>query len=159
LSSGKWRPIPRFTEGDNALQKMMVKLELIKTLMATSPRNSEVTRYAYFEANLLSELEGIDLFDYPVFLRIPEKEINEINPIVVFDVCDNRYHLIKCISIWKSHGLPEPGTYSSDLLKIDEDLYTTESAAQMVAMINAARTADAKAMMQILSEGDKGLLD
>jgi arginyl-tRNA--protein-N-Asp/Glu arginylyltransferase len=159
LSTGKWKSIHEFTEDDNALRVMREKLQMIKMLLTASYRDAEVSRYAYFEANLLSELEGIDLFDYPVFLRIPENEISEINPIVVFDVCDHRYHLIKCMSIWKSSTPGEKGIYSSDLLKIDEDLFVTESATQMVAMINAAKTADSKAMMQILSEVNKGLLD
>jgi arginyl-tRNA--protein-N-Asp/Glu arginylyltransferase len=132
LSSESWQPISTFSDEDIPLKKMN---ERLLDLQQRLGKDYSILKYAYFEANLLSELEGIGLFDYPIFMNVPEIAENELSPVVVFDPRDNCYHLLKCVSVWRSGAPSEPGIYSLHLLKIEEDLFITANAQQLTEVL------------------------
>ena len=136
LSTAEWFSIDRFRPEGIPLQIMFDKLNALQALLAPLKMESEVFQYEYFDANLVPELRDAELFDYPVLLYVfGSAEDIDGDQMVVYDVRDGHYHLVRCMHVWTSsatHHRPE--FYSSHLLKIDEDLFATEFPEEMVAL-------------------------
>jgi arginine-tRNA-protein transferase len=133
LSSSQWLPIQKFSPDSIPIKVMEEKLMLLHKLLTENSITSSVVKYEYFDANLVPELSGAELFDFPVMLvcRIPSKEGE--NPIVVFDVRDGYYHLLNCMAVWLTgNGNEEPGFYSANVLKTKEEIFFSPGAAEML---------------------------
>jgi leucyl-tRNA---protein transferase len=138
LTSNTWVSIKNFLPVNSPLQVMYGKLQALRGVLSGQ---IELRKYAYFEANLLAELEGMSLFDYPIFLLISEKSPGGII-VAVYNVIDSRYSLIRCQSLWKASAPAEQDIYSSDLLKVEEELYSTDSESKMAIAIKELKVID-----------------
>jgi arginyl-tRNA--protein-N-Asp/Glu arginylyltransferase len=131
LCSQQWQPFDKFSSNDVPLDTMCAKLKVLQLLLAQSGVTMRLLKYEYFEANLFPDLQGEDLFDFPVFLY--SLETTSINPIVVYDVRDQRYYLIKCVSLWSPDALNDhPESYNAHLLKMDTILFSTDTPEEIV---------------------------
>ena len=133
FTSSNWKSVDDFSKALSPLQIMIDKLQSLQDLLAKNGIESKLLRYEFFDANLIPELEGIVLFDFPIFLSCTG--LSEENPIV-FDVRDSHYHWIKCKSVWASTSVSNPEeTYSSHVFKFDHGMFSAELPDAMGAVI------------------------
>lgn len=140
FTSSKWKSIDEFTGNSAPLKVMEDKLTLLQQSLSEKGIQSQILKYEFFDANLIPELEGIVLFDFPLFLYchgLPGE-----TPIV-FDIRDNQYHWIKCKSVWASTAMGNPDDmYSTHVLKFDQDMLASYSHETLSAtIINELRMA------------------
>lgn len=131
FTSGLWKPITDFANTSTPLQQMYDKLRVLQNTLAKTGIESKILKYEFFDANLIPELEGIVLFDYPIFLSCVG--LSEESPIV-FSVKDQQYHWVKCKSVWASTSATNPELYSSHVFKFDYNIFSSE----MPELISAA---------------------
>ena len=134
FTSSKWKPISLFSKTSTPLQVMYDKLTVLQKLLIKNGVESRILKYEFFDANLIPELEGIVLFDFPVFLSC--FGLSEENPIV-FDVRDQHYHWVKCKSVWTSTSVSNPeDTYSSHVFKFDHGMLSSEMPEAIVSAVS-----------------------
>lgn len=138
LSSGSWMPIDAFTTEHIPLRKMHEKLSVLHQLLGQKNIYTHQFYYDFFDANLLPELRSLELFDYPVFLLYSEQADEPVNQLVVYNICDHKYHIIKCRGIWKpDFAEPDNKTYSRYLLQPEQVIYSSSHPEAIVRHINA----------------------
>ena len=129
----EWRPLDNFKFLNSPLHLMQEKLRGLQATLAKSGVESRLLKYEFFDANLIPELEGIVLFDFPIFLSC--SGLSEEMPIV-YDVRDAQFHLIKCRSVWASNTVSDSqDIYSSHVFKFDHGLFSNEHPQAMASMI------------------------
>lgn len=131
LSTQKWLPIQEYTPLQNPLDIMRQKLTELQLLLTVAGIESKMMHYEFFQANLSPKLSALQLFDFPVFLYCHENVEDIVNPIVVYEVRDKKFHLLRCISVWKTEETDDDGVYASQLLKVTGDLFSTYSVNDM----------------------------
>lgn len=126
FKSQQWLPMVHFAQTDIPFQLMLEKLNILHQVLAYQNIESSVLRYAYFDANLVPELSETVLFDFPLFLTLSGFEENGLYPIIViYDLINEKYHLLKCFSVWTSAAAADDtGVYSAHLLKVEDDLFS-----------------------------------
>lgn len=130
VQTDRWLPLKIFKAGNAPLTQMRTRLEELKTFLANSGIVSDVTLYDYFYANQTPELSGAELLDFPVFLSTVES-MNDWT-IVVFDVRQDKYMLMKCYPVLTPPAPSVvPGYYSEYVLKSEETLYASASVADI----------------------------
>lgn len=123
LTSSRWRAITDFSNALSPLYVMQEKLHLLRKCLLNNGIDSKILMYEFFDANLIPELEGIVLFDFPVFLTY--SGLSGDTPLV-FDVLNEKYRWIKCKSVWASSTAHSPeGMYSTHVLKFDHDIFSS----------------------------------
>jgi arginyl-tRNA--protein-N-Asp/Glu arginylyltransferase len=136
LSSCQWIPIKEFSEDSNPLFLMRNKLEELAELIRQNNTEVLLLQYEFYNANMVPEFNGLELFDYPLFLYCYEIDYEIINPIIVFDVRDMKYHLLQCGSIYQNDSLiVEGANYSAHLLKTGSDIFSAGTSEEMAALL------------------------
>jgi leucyl-tRNA---protein transferase len=126
-ASNQWMPATQFSSSMVPIEVMQEKLRDLRKILSRMHLRSRILKYEFFDANIIPDLSGIILFDFPVFLTVGNTG-GSISPVVVFDIRDNKYHLLKCISLWRSN-LPDDlsDIFSSDLLKVTDEQFASPS--------------------------------
>ncbi len=128
LSSQQWQRIDFFFDDHIPYQVMHKKLMHLQKLLTAAGLQSRVVKYEFFDANLIPDLSDAELLDFPVFLFCIKESEEGTNPILVFDVCDGKYHLLMCMPIWKPNEInPDPSFYSDYFLKSVYEVYASQS--------------------------------
>jgi len=135
VKSGTWLPIHTFTDKEIPLQYMREKLSELQSALMQVDVESKILKYEFFDANLVPELQGAELFDFPLFLIADRLSIEIPDFVVIYDVCEQRYHLLRCKGIWKTNSAVFVDTYASHVLKVGEDLFSSENAEDLCARI------------------------
>lgn len=130
-SSEQWFPIGHFTPLLTPIRIMQEKLNSLQIMLAQARMEVELLRYEFFEANLLPELKDVGLFDFPLFLHHATAGPDPLITVIVFDIKEEIYRLIRCRSLWNSNLPNLNGMYSSELLKQDQVVFSG-SAEEMV---------------------------
>lgn len=131
LRSNHWLGIEVFTPESIPYEVMRNKLSTIQTLITQAGLESNIVNYEYFDANLVPDLREAELFDFPVFLFCSNKE-DDMLLLLVFDVRDDRYHLLICVPFWQPGEVnPDPNLYSSFVLKTLHEIHATDLAEEM----------------------------
>lgn len=130
-SSERWFPIDHFTPLLTPIRIMQEKLNSLQIMLAQARMQAELLRYEFFEANLLPELKDVELFDYPLFLYHAATGTDPQVTVIVYDIKEEIYRLIRCRSLWNSNLPNLNGMYSSELLKQDQVVFSG-SAEEMV---------------------------
>lgn len=132
-----WLPIKQFSYDSIPLDSMIVKLHMLHDALKKEQVNSVFQYYEFFDADLINSLNGLRLFDFPVFLFC--FGINTSNPIVVYDVRDEKYHLITYHCIYETMFEQKDKTrFNTHLLQLSKVLYSTPSIETMVKVISTA---------------------
>jgi leucyl-tRNA---protein transferase len=97
FSSQQWLPIEAFSPESIPYQVMHDKLISIQRLLMQRQCESQVVKYEFFDANLIPDLRGAGLFDFPVFLSCATEAEGDVNPVLVYNVRDAHYHLLSCV--------------------------------------------------------------
>jgi leucyl-tRNA---protein transferase len=138
LQTGRWLPIEKFSTDRHPLQIMKNKLSDLHQILCKSQIESKVLRYEYFDANLVPGLTEAELMDFPVILWCSLLEGDGLVSLVVYDVRDDLYKLIACVSVWSSESANSPeGFYSSHLLKSMQEVSSSETAERMAKVVMA----------------------
>lgn len=94
-------------------------------------------KYDYFDADLMTNLNGMNLFDFPIFIFCFEVDESNPSPIIVYDIRDHQYHLLLSSSIFRTYADQNIGEhYSTNLLKTVKYLYSSESANIMANIVS-----------------------
>ena len=129
IATNQWVPIQHFSDHDIPIRTMQKALVALQKFLLKDNIASNVLKYEFFDANLVPELREADLFDYPLILVLAHHDPVEVGPIVVFDVTDGQYHLLKCVSVWKPESPnPDPEIYGQHLLKVQQEIPAGENA-------------------------------
>jgi arginine-tRNA-protein transferase len=121
LESGKWLCIGEFREERSPFRVMKERLISLQTILSSLRIITTIMKYEFFDANLMPELRGAALFDYPLFLTFEAARADDFMQVIVYNVIDGCYDLVLCRSVWqvKSDSNRE-GLYSTNLLKAIE---------------------------------------
>lgn len=132
IISKTWKAIDQFTKDQGPLEIMERKLKILQNAFSEFKIETRFFKYEFFDANLIPELDGIELFDFPVFVICFSEMWENLYPIV-YDVRDQRYHWTKCRSVWTSNtnGATDE-IYSSQVLKFEEDIVSSELPEEMI---------------------------
>jgi arginine-tRNA-protein transferase len=123
---------------------------LLQSTLLKNGIESKILKYEFFDANLIPELEGIVLFDFPVFLACAGLSMENA---IVFDIRDQQYHWVKCKSVWASTTDTIPNDiYSSHVLKFDCDLFWSDMPELMAATLMNELKLDSKAVSANLEQ-------
>lgn len=137
LMKDAWRDFEEFSSENVPFDMMHNKLRNLCEKLKGREVAHQFQYYDFFDADMIQNLNGMGLFDFPVFIfcfDLAESEI--LIPLVVFDVRNNQYHLVICMKTYRSvfdESLPEH--YNAYLLQITRYLYTGESADEMAEVI------------------------
>jgi arginine-tRNA-protein transferase len=135
LTSENWQEISNFSAEFIPLRIMEEKLKALQIILITYGLKSQILKYEFFDVNLIPELKGIELFDFPIFLICEDLSGEDLNTFV-YDVRDQQYHWLRCKSVWASNGANDQREiYSSHVLKLDEDILITNNAETLTAAI------------------------
>ena len=132
LQDQKWITIDKFSSESIPVSIMQNRLNALHKLLSQLRVKSKVLPYSFFDANLIPDLRDAEVFDFPLLLFSSDHAADNVSPIIVFDVRDGLFHLMKCYSVWT----PNPPNlaeefYSIHLLKIEQDLFSTDVAEEM----------------------------
>jgi arginine-tRNA-protein transferase len=129
LSSGEWRPYT--LDLSVPLTEMEVRLAEVAYGLASHGIDAPLYHYRHLDANLHPQLHGLELFDMPVFLSL-------LPMVITYDPRPGQYQLLVCRSVYhfdESSG--EPGIWDSDLLSVQQLLFSTPSAEEILALLRA----------------------
>jgi arginine-tRNA-protein transferase len=136
LETQQWHPIKIFSAELAPLAVMRSKLTSLQERLISQGVSSVLMRYEFFDANLIPDLAGANLFDFPLFLFIPGSLQEPVNQFVIYDVMDQQYHLVRCRGIWKTNsGISSDATYSSYVLKVEDNLFSAPGMEMIAALI------------------------
>jgi arginine-tRNA-protein transferase len=135
--SGKWMTMEAFSAECTPIQVMTEKLRELNLQLQQAGIRSEILKYEYFDANILIDSHKVSLFDFPIFIQCRDLTHGVTAP-VVYNIYDNRYHLLQCGSLWSNDNVSEtPGSYSSYLLRVVNEIFASSKPEEMVAFIAA----------------------
>jgi leucyl-tRNA---protein transferase len=136
FTQNKWFSIENFSQVFSPLQVMSDKLHDLHVRLSELKISSSVLKYEFFDANLIPELKGMNLVDFPLFLCFAKSTEDSIDQMIVYDVRDECYHLIKCHAVLKtSPANKSSDTYSAFALKIERTLFSTATSEEMVIVL------------------------
>ena len=140
LETSRWYPIGTFTTSMVPVQVMHDKLAKLQDSLLLNSLPCSLMRYEFFDANLIPDLAGANLFDFPLFIFLPGSIQESTNQFIVFDILDQRYHLIRCRGIWKTNSKSASDIiYSAYVLRQEALLFSTPNIDEIVEMINTDR--------------------
>lgn len=137
LSSNKWKSIKEFSISDAPIEVMALELKDLQNCLTARQVETTLYNYEFFDADLIPTFNGMNTFDFPIFLQCFESYGNiKQNPIIVFDVRDSQFHLIICEGIYDVTLTPNhPQHFTAQILQIAQHLFATESAEAMAIMV------------------------
>ena len=129
ISKQTWLSIKNFSNENTPLHTMLYKLQEIETHLKRAHLTTKIFRYEFFDANLIPDLQGAKLFDYPIFLYCQGVTDEAVQPLVVYDIITCHYILLQCIAVWTPD---EAFRAANDLfcfhvLKVQHELMSSEN--------------------------------
>ena len=136
LVTGAWFPFDTYSPIQIPFDVMCRKLRELGNYLDKRDFKYQFQYYDFFDADMISNLNGLGLFDYPVFLICSQLDDSLFIPMVIFDVCEQQFHLILCSRVYESiFTESKPEHYNAYLLQIARYLYTGDSVEEMADVI------------------------
>jgi leucyl-tRNA---protein transferase len=137
LSSHTWKSIQKFPPTKIPIDVMRLKLRQLQEFLSLREVETNFYNYEFFDADLIPSFNGLETFDFPVFLQysdtygnIPQK------PIIIYDVRDSQFHLVVCEGICPITLSPNNSEhFTEEILKITQHLFATELAEIMAIVV------------------------
>jgi len=127
LASGSWVGWQPGGPRPDPLARMVERLSLV---------GSGPVFNRHLAIHLSPQIQGVELFDFPVFLNVLTPGSKEFFLLVVFDPRDELYHMVHARSVYRIEvPEPVPHLFESDLLQVERLLYSTAHPQEMVAAI------------------------
>jgi arginyl-tRNA--protein-N-Asp/Glu arginylyltransferase len=134
LETSRWRPMEEFNSALTPLRVMIQALSELQGKLSTLKVESQFLKYEYFDANILINTEQNTFFDFPVFVSY-QPAVDTVFSIVIFDIRDSKYHLLLCSGLQLSSSDNANGIFSSHLLKLESDLFSTPSVDEIAILL------------------------
>ena len=136
LGVGDWLPFPRSGETPDPLAEMVDQLGELRLRLQGLGFRPALRHFLHLDINLNPQIQGLELFDYPVFLDCFPKPGVSPGLVVVYDPRDSSYHLLHCRSVYR-FDLPggEEGVFESDLLSVDRVLFSSADPGELAACL------------------------
>jgi leucyl-tRNA---protein transferase len=136
LGSNQWKSIEEYTFADTPLVVMTRKLNELSTYFKQWNFEHKFFYYDYFDADLMASLNGLGLFDFPVFLFCLEIGDLKNIPIIVYDVQSLQYHLLLCDAPYTiDRQFEKEDLFNKNLLRMTKHLFSSESAEVMAKVL------------------------
>lgn len=136
LGTGVWLPFPQSGPQPDPLADMTQRLEAVQRRLQVLGFRPALRRFLHLDINLNSQLEGLGLFDYPVFLDCFPRPGHPPFVVLVYDPRDDLFHLFQCRSVYR---FDFPGddeeVFESDLLVAERSLFATPDPEELVASL------------------------
>lgn len=128
-----WLPIHHFSDQQIPYKVMCEKLIGAQQILRTSHFDFRLLNYQFFDANLIPDLRDTGLLDFPVFLFLGSPTDQSIPPVIVYDVRDERYHVLSCSPMWKPNRTnPDENFYSEFFISNNYEIYATAREEELV---------------------------
>lgn len=145
-ASEQWLHINTFDSVTGSVSEMREKLSNLAEHLNAADIEARLLTYRYFDANLVADFNGYNLFDYPMFIYCLEFVPEIINPVIVYDFRDQHYHLIRNMSVGMTDKIEDHSTeYSAHLMKPRQILFSSDNPESMANMIASAFRRNIKA--------------
>jgi leucyl-tRNA---protein transferase len=133
----EWKKFDEFSTDNIPLDIMRSNIRALSHLLNAKGIKNDFRYYDFFDADMIHNLNGLGLFDFPVVLFCFDLDADSpLLPMVVFDVTENQFHLILCTKAYKSIFEESPEEhYNAYLLQISRFLYTGEVVEEMAEVI------------------------
>jgi arginine-tRNA-protein transferase len=119
-----WLPIQTFSPENTPLKSMHYHLSVLHRELTANGLESNLLHYEFFDANLLPDLQGMEFFDFPIFLYVHNVSNETVQPLVVYDVKTGVYVIYQCVIVWSPEDdMLKREDYYSHLLKITKVHY------------------------------------
>ena len=140
LSSHTWKSIREYSVLNTPIGVISLKLKNLQNCLAERSVETTLFNYEFFDADLISTFNGMNTFDFPVFLQCFESYGNvQQNPIIVYDVRDSQFHLVICEGIYDVTLTPNnPQHFTSQILQIAQHLFATDLAEAMAIVVETS---------------------
>lgn len=140
LSSHSWKYIQEYSTSDAPIEVMTLKLKDLQNHLAERSVENTLYNYDFFDADLISTFNGMNTFDFPIFLQCLQNYGNiKHNPIIIFDVRDSQFHLVICEGIYDVTLTPNnPQHFTSQILQISHHLFATDLAEAMAIVVETS---------------------
>ena len=136
LQTNTWTHINGFKIKQNPYQTMVNNLSDMEVVLKENGISCTLFNYTFFEANIIPNLRGLNLFDFPVFLNCLIHNIENVQTLIVYDVIYRCFHLVECKSVWQADGVEaEKGFYSEHLLKLNKHVCSTKTIDEMAVLL------------------------
>lgn len=137
LVADAWIPFEEFDSSRIPINLIVEKLRILSEVLDSRGVKNDFKFYDFFDADMIHNLNGMGLLDFPVFLFCFDIDSDSpLLPMVIYDVRDEQFHLILCTKVYKSifEEAPEEH-YNAYLLQISRFLYTGEVVEEMADVI------------------------
>ena len=137
LVTDAWIPFEKFDSSQIPIELIIGKLRTLSEILDSRGVKNEFKFYDFFDADLMHNLNGMGLLDFPAFLLCFDIEKDSrFLPMVIYDVRDEQFQLIICTTVYKSifEEAPEEH-YNAYLLQIFKFLYIGEVVEEMADVI------------------------
>ena len=137
LVTDAWIPFKAFDSSQIPIELIIGKLRTLSEILDSRGVKNEFKFYDFFDADLMHNLNGMGLLDFPAFLLCFDIEKDSrFLPMVIYDVRDEQFQLIICTTVYKSifEEAPEEH-YNAYLLQIFKFLYIGEVVEEMADVI------------------------
>lgn len=136
LETNTWISIDAFQVEQSPYQKMLTNLMDMETVLKQTGVECTLFKYTFFEANIIPNLRGLKLFDFPLFLTCFIPASSTAHTLIVYDVIYKCFHLVECKSVWKADDVEvEKGFYSEHLLKLSKHICSAKTVEEMAAIL------------------------
>lgn len=137
LVADAWIPFEEYDSTRIPINLIVEKLRTLSEVLDSRGVKNDFKFYDFFDADMIHNLNGMGLLDFPVFLFCFDIDADSpLLPMVIYDVRDEQFHLILCTRVYKSifEEAPEEH-YNAYLLQISRFLYTGEVVEEMADVI------------------------
>ena len=126
LSTGAWERRDSSGSVPHPLEEMTSHLEALADLTADRRPAPVVRRYLHIDINLNPQVQGLGLFDFPVFLEVFPGLSPAPVVVVVADPRDGQFHILHLRPVYRFPDLvDEAGLFASHLLAVQRLLFST----------------------------------
>ena len=138
VANEEWVDIDTFSPEWHPLLVMRTRLEELLLLLQHNNMQASVHQYEFFDGNLVPDLSDLDLFDYPLFIKGNDPAPGQLGPWIVYDVCDQQYHLFQCFIMGSpDNPMQVPGNYSEHVVRFDQHLASAGTAEEVVRLFTS----------------------
>lgn len=128
LSSLSWQPFSKYSQEDIPLVVMKQKMAVLSEMLERKKLEHTFFEYEFFDADLFSSLNGLEVLDFPVFLYCLEVDAGITKAIIVFDLRDQQYHFLLCNSLFSTlDDINLDNRYTTNILKVVQPLFASDS--------------------------------
>jgi leucyl-tRNA---protein transferase len=136
VMTNQWHDLIEFDSANTPLLCIQKQLNHLSQLLDREGFEHSVLTYPHFDADMISDLNGQELFDYPAFIHCFKEDESLERAIVFFDLRNQAFHLVQCQLIYQITGpRPEEGIFNQHILKIKKYLFSSISVETMAVVL------------------------